>query len=219
MILFAFYAGLVWYGAVKRRREVMGFVYTLLGVLGVVFIGYLHYRLSIWTNGAICLPVLQSLLYPFGGLLLVVGVYLACLPPKYSGSRCRGCGYDLRGLETDDRVCPECGTRHVLFHGAGLPCRGCDAPLRSRGFDQALCHRCGTMHLMIGRSRQDEPEFEREEHLRRFDEAPEPRQRRSMQDRLRTWLASRPPEQGAQQKDEGRNAQDHQGADQLELRL
>lgn len=75
----------------------MGFVYTLLGVLGVVFIGYLHYRLSIWTNGAICLPVLQSLLYPFGGLLLIVGVYLACLPPKYSGSACRGCGYDLAG--------------------------------------------------------------------------------------------------------------------------
>jgi len=194
VILFAFYAGLVWYGAIRRRREVMGFVYTLLGVLGVALLGYIHYLLNIWSNGALCLPLLQSMLYPFGILILVMGVFLACLPPKYSGTNCRGCGYDLRGLETDDRVCPECATRHVLFHGTGEACRGCGGELRAREHDQSLCGRCGTVHLMMGRTRADAPEFERDERLREFDAIPEPPARQPMRDRLRRWSASRPAE-------------------------
>ncbi len=218
MVFFAFYAGLVWYGALKRRRHVLGFVYTLLGVLGVAVVGYFHYLMNIWTNGALCLPVLQSLLYPFGGLILCMGVFLACLPQKYSGTRCRACGYDLRGLETDDRVCPECSTRHVLFHGAGEPCRGCRAPIRARGWDQAVCAVCGTVYLMIGKARGDVPGFDREESLREFDAPPEPPARISMSERLRRWSASRPAVQRPQKQHQRRDPEDHEQADQPELR-
>jgi len=218
VIFFVFYAGLVWYGALKRRREVMGFVYTMLGVLGVAVLGYVHYLLNIWSHGALCLPVLQSLLYPFGVLILAMGLFLACLPPRYSGSRCRSCGYDLRGLETDDRVCPECATRHVLFHGAGEPCRACHTPLKAREWNQAVCTRCGTVHLMIGRSRQSEPDFDRDEHVREFDTLPEPPARQSIRERLRRWSASRPSVERAEHEHQRRQPEDHRQPDEFQPR-
>lgn len=216
MVFFAFYAGLVWYGALKWRREILGFVSTLLGVLGIAAIGYVHYLLNAWSNGAMCLPLLQSMLYPFGVLILVMGVFLSCLPRKYAGPMCRGCGYDLRGLETDERRCPECATRHVLYHGIAEPCRVCGLGLRARGLAEASCGRCGTVYLLLGRSPGGEADFDR-------PDAPanqtEPVVRRPMSERLGAWLAARPAVQAPEHQHERGDAEDHHGADKAEARL
>lgn len=144
------YAVLVWYGALRWRRNWRGVAAVVLGVLGVVVTGYLHYMLNEWTHGRVYLRVLQVLLYPYGVLVAAVGFFIAALPRVYSGAQCRTCGYDLRGLETNDRVCPECATKHALSHRAGEPCRTCSSPLPSREVDHQVCMSCGTVHLLVG---------------------------------------------------------------------
>jgi len=144
------YAVLVWYGALRWRRNWRGVAVVLLGVLGVVFTGYLHWMLNQWTQGRIYLRVLQVLLYPYGALVAGVGFFIAALPRVYTGAQCRSCGYDLRGLETDERVCPECATRHALSHRSGEPCRTCLRPLPSHAVDHQVCTSCGTVHLLVG---------------------------------------------------------------------
>lgn len=150
MFAFIAYAALIWYGALRWRRNWRGVLAVALGVLGVVFTGYLHFMLNEWTHGRIYLRVLQVLLYPYGVLLAAVGFFIAALPRRYAGTQCRSCGYDLRGLETDERVCPECGTTHALAHFPGTPCRTCLTPLPARGFDYQTCAGCGTVHLYVG---------------------------------------------------------------------
>ncbi len=144
------YAVLVWYGALRWRRNWRGVIAVVLGVLGVVVVGFLHYKLNEWTHGRVYLRVLQVLLYPYGVLVAAVGFFIAALPRVYAGAQCRSCGYDLRGLETDERVCPECATTHALGHRSGEPCRTCLRPLPSRGVDQQVCTSCGTVHLLVG---------------------------------------------------------------------
>lgn len=146
------YAVLVWYGALRWRRNWRGVLAVAVGVLGVAMIGYLHYMLNEWTQGRVYLRVLQVLLYPYGVLVAAVGFFISALPRVYSGSQCRTCGYDLRGLETDERVCPECATKHALSHRAGEPCRVCLRPLPSREADHQVCTDCGTVHLFEGQS-------------------------------------------------------------------
>ncbi len=145
------YAVLVWYGALRWRRNWRGVAAVAIGVLGVVLTGYLHFMLNEWTQGRVYLRVLQVLLYPYGVLVAAVGFFIAALPRVYSGAQCRSCGYDLRGLESNERVCPECATKHALSHRSGEPCRTCLRPLPSRQVDHHVCTSCGTVHLLVGR--------------------------------------------------------------------
>lgn len=109
MFLFIIYAVAVWFAAVKWRRDWRGLLTVLLGIGGILGVGYLHIRLNDWTGGTIYLPVLQSILYPYGGLVALVGFFIICLPRAVPHSDCRRCGYDLRGQEAAPITCPECG--------------------------------------------------------------------------------------------------------------
>jgi hypothetical protein len=151
VFLFVAYAMLVWYWALRFRRSWLGFACVVLGLVGVGLVGYAHWELNKWTNGRICLPVLQSLLYPYGVLVLIVGVFIASLPARYCGTQCRACGYDLTGLETEHRACPECSTRHAMSHEQGLPCFHCGGRLPTGNPIEAVCPICSTVHLMAGR--------------------------------------------------------------------
>lgn len=109
MFAFVVYAVGIWYAAAKWRRRWLSFAWVGIGFLGCVFVAWLHYRLNIYTHGKIYLPILRSLLYPYTGLVVVVGLYIACLP---RGNRLEGCcpwcRYDLKGLPRPAK-CPECG--------------------------------------------------------------------------------------------------------------
>lgn len=109
MLLFVLYAVLVWYACARWRRRWLGFACALVGAAGVVGVAIFHIHLNRWSGGRIYLPVLQSLLYPYGVLLLVMGLYIACLPRSRPAISCRRCHYDLAGLEEDEPRCPECG--------------------------------------------------------------------------------------------------------------
>lgn len=109
MFAFVVYAVGIWYAAARWRRRWQAFAWIAAGFLGLVCVAWLHYRLNIWTHGKIYLPVLRSMLYPYTALVVVVGLYIACLP---RGNRldgcCFACGYNLAGLALPVK-CPECG--------------------------------------------------------------------------------------------------------------
>lgn len=110
MILFVFYAMLVWYGAYLWRRRWGGLVVLAAALTGLLVVWKVHYRMNGWVEGGNFLPVLRVLLAPYIVLVMGVGVVLVCqrrLPR--SGYYCRACQYDLSGLEPAALACPECG--------------------------------------------------------------------------------------------------------------
>ncbi len=109
MVLFSIYAVIVWFAAARYRRQWGSFASVAAGLAGLILIALLHIQLSRWTNGRIFLPVLQAMLYPYIGLVALVGLYLSCLPRAMAATACRACEYDLTGLAADRVVCPECG--------------------------------------------------------------------------------------------------------------
>lgn len=109
MFAFVVYAVGIWYAAARWRRRWQSFAWVAAGLFGCVFVAWLHTRLNIYTHGKIYLPILRSLLYPYTGLVVVVGLYIACLPRgnRFHGC-CPWCKYDLAGLPRPAK-CPECG--------------------------------------------------------------------------------------------------------------
>lgn len=148
MFAFVLYAGLVWYAAVRWRRTWLGFALVFAGLAGVGLVAFAHYKLNKWTNGYINLPVLQVLLYPYGALILVIGLFIAALPRVYQGTQCRRCGYELHGLETRVRTCPECGTVHAMDHLRGESCATCENAMGSDDGDKCVCPDCRTVHVL-----------------------------------------------------------------------
>jgi len=112
---FVGYALAVWFLAAKWRRMPMSFVVVAAGLLGLMALNVLHGKLNDWTQGTIYLPVLRSIMYPYTGLVAVVGLYIACLPRRVDAG-CLRCGYDLFGLAKAGQPCrcPECGTEQTL---------------------------------------------------------------------------------------------------------
>lgn len=109
---FVGYAFVVWMLAYRWRREPSGYMAAAGGLGGLLGIAWLHYRLSVWTDGAVYLPMLQTLLYPYTALVSVVGFVLASVvrPFRAGGGRfCAYCRHDLVGLPDTQPVCPECG--------------------------------------------------------------------------------------------------------------
>lgn len=110
MFVFVLYAIAVWWFAAVYRRRWPGFLAVALGLAGLLGVNYLHVRLNDWTDGAILLPVLQHMMYPYTALVVGAGFYAACLPRRMPQGFCAACGYDLKGLpHTRVPVCPECG--------------------------------------------------------------------------------------------------------------
>jgi hypothetical protein len=115
MFAFVIYAVAVWYAAARWRRRWPSFAWVGLGLAGLLMVAYIHYRLNVWSDGKIYLPVLRSLLYPYTIMVVMVGVYIACLPRSKPGEhRCSCCRYDLAGL-TLPAPCPECGTPNAAI--------------------------------------------------------------------------------------------------------
>ena len=109
---FAGYALLVWWPCLVHRRRWPSFLAAIVGALGLLGLIRLHIQAGIWTNGAIYVPVFQSLLIPYTFLVTIVGLYIAILPRTAPLGYCGTCGYDLQGLAANDvTLCPECGVR------------------------------------------------------------------------------------------------------------
>lgn len=110
MFAFVLYAIAVWWFAAVYRRRWPAFLAVGLGLIGLLLVNYLHTRLYVWTEGAILLPVLRHLMYPYTALVVGAGLYAACLPRRMPDGTCAACGYNLQGLpHTRVPVCPECG--------------------------------------------------------------------------------------------------------------
>lgn len=144
MIFFAVYAVIIWYAAARFRRRWEAFAWVAAGAIGLILVALFHWRLSVWTGGRIYLRVLQALLYPYTVLVVVGGLYIACLPRPRSKVHCRVCQYDLAGLE--EPVCPECGAPDpgvILESSAISRPAAAPAPATPRWppiSEQAVCH-------------------------------------------------------------------------------
>lgn len=114
MFAFVLYAILVWYLAIRWRRRVRGMLALIAGMAGIVVMGYFHALLSRWTDGAVYLPLLQIMLYPYGLLVGGAGLFMLCLPRHRPVAYCKGCGYDLAGLDPEIDRCPECGSTRLV---------------------------------------------------------------------------------------------------------
>ena len=112
--LFVGYAMLIWYFAAMHRREVLGALAVLAGLLGLVLLNWFHIMLGRWTEGEIYVPVLQTVTYPYSALVVAVGVFIWAIPRRV-GLACTACRYDLEGLDPMGGVivCPECGAKNA----------------------------------------------------------------------------------------------------------
>jgi hypothetical protein len=120
VFFFVLYAVAIWYMAARWRRQWGSFLAIALGLLGLLLVAHAHYRLSVWSNGRIYLPVLQVLLYPYTVLVVGLGLYIAFLPRRaIPWEHCPGCEYDLRGLDAPVTLCPECGMTEELAKFVG----------------------------------------------------------------------------------------------------
>ena len=156
MFIFIVYAVLVWWGAYHWRRHVLGFASVLVGVGLCVLAGMAHTWLGNMTEGQIFMPVFQGLLYPSTALLLMVG---ACFvfAPVHTGGRaamnstlCRGCGYDLAGLERRVRRCPECALPRSWARDE-RHCLHCDLDITHLAVNASECPGCGAHPRMRAR--------------------------------------------------------------------
>lgn len=109
MFVFVIYAVMVWYLAARWRRRWAGFAAVFGGLMLLLLLAWLHIQIYYWTDGAIGLPVLQILLYPYIMLVFGIGLFTACLPRAALPGQCLFCRYDLSGLESETTICPECG--------------------------------------------------------------------------------------------------------------
>ena len=107
MFIFGLYTVMVWWIAFRHRRRWLGLVAVVVGVAGMYLVSELLARLFPTADGRGS-PMVAVLLIPYLGMLLVGGLYIVALPGPKRVMTCRGCGYDMRGLDEGSR-CPECG--------------------------------------------------------------------------------------------------------------
>lgn len=121
MVLFIAYAALVLVLVAKHRRRWTGIAILVMGLAGIIGFGWLHYRISEWTDGFIALPLMQAMLYPFAFVISLLSLFAFCLPRRHEPECCTACGYDLTGLEHAPAPCPECGLEHAMFRNLPAP--------------------------------------------------------------------------------------------------
>lgn len=140
MLLLVGFAVLVWYGVLRTRRSWAGLGILAGTLAALALVGWMHYRLNVWTGGAVYFPVLQGLLYPYIAMVIGVGTYLWAMPrSRPPGAPCPECDYDLTGLGFGVIRCPECGSN------VGPRCRRCGRDHGSLGREIKVCPGCGAL--------------------------------------------------------------------------
>ncbi len=107
MLLFTFYAALVWVLAARLRRTPAAFLVVFAGLVGLVIVSVIHSYVG--RVYGFYLYAMQAILYPYTAVVVVVGFALACVP-RNTRHGCPTCGYSLDGLAPGN-ACPECGRR------------------------------------------------------------------------------------------------------------
>ena len=105
MVLFAVYAAIIWYIAMRNRRRWQGFVIVLVGGMLTWFLMKSVGYLGLGEGGFSLLMMFET------GIIWGVGFFICVLPRALTFPHCDYCKYDFRGLESTDPlfVCPECG--------------------------------------------------------------------------------------------------------------
>ncbi|MDX2117411.1 MAG: hypothetical protein SFY96_04430 [Planctomycetota bacterium] len=152
MFVFIIYAAAVWALIVRDRRRWLALLWIVLGGAGVALTAWLHALLAFYTQQQLYLPVLRTLLIPFGVLVVVVGAFIAILPRTPAYRACRACRYDMSMLDGAGvpgvvEACPECGTRHAFDHTLTGPCIQCGVTLGHGTGERQRCGACGTIHV------------------------------------------------------------------------
>lgn len=184
-MLFVIYAALVWWAALRWRRRLLGFVAVGLGVMGVWFVARFYLLLGSML-GIERTDSFMILMVPFGGIVGVVGAYIACLPVRRE-TACRRCGYSLIGIEREGGllICPECGARHAFAEGESPPCSSCGGETKPHGHRDWVCVNCG-LHVLFTRGRTrstedravDDPQREHAQGQAEDDDQSQPEQTR-----------------------------------------
>jgi len=146
VIIFLFYAAIVWYCCFKWRRHWLGFASVAAG-LALVALSSLALasieRYLIRTGSAKTMDarLFHMLLGVEAAIVGVVGIFFACLPRESPQRPCRRCGYELKGLETSNPTCPECGLSNAAARVRTIRCSLCSErrPIASPG---DVCESC-----------------------------------------------------------------------------
>jgi len=109
VILPVVYAVLVWYAAMRFRRQWTGLAVLAVAMLLLAGLNHAmggeHGRWS--GRGA---NILLILLWPYTALVGGCGLFIFCLPRRPPGEyHCDHCFYDFKGLDPAFLRCPECG--------------------------------------------------------------------------------------------------------------
>lgn len=110
MILPVVYAVLVWYAAMRFRRQWTGLASVAAAIVLLLLLNLmLGGERGQWSGrGA---NMLIILLWPYTALVGGGALFIFCLPRRPPGDyHCQKCFYDFKGLDPAFLVCPECGS-------------------------------------------------------------------------------------------------------------
>lgn len=112
MFMFVVYALLVWYAALRWRRRSAGILTIAAAMFGLHLFNLVHGDIA--RAFGYDADIFRGLMYPYMGLVAVIGLYLYSFPRELPRGRvhCRACWFDLSDHEEldADTPCPECGT-------------------------------------------------------------------------------------------------------------
>lgn len=143
MLLLAAYAALSWYAILRKRRTWAGLALLILSLAGVAVLAYLDLMLHRLLVGGPPGIGFQLILASEAAIILGVGTMLLLMPRDRAAVPCRGCGYELRGLDDANPRCPECGLENAARRPREGRCVECDAPIDSEAtLPQRGCAKC-----------------------------------------------------------------------------
>jgi hypothetical protein len=105
LIIFAVYAVVVWFLAMRWRRQFRGFVVSIAGALLAMLITWGLRRII----SEMAYIQLSLLLFAEAAIVGGMGVFIALLPRAPAHPHCPWCWYNTSGLGPDVKACPECG--------------------------------------------------------------------------------------------------------------
>lgn len=130
MILFAFFAMLVWYLVARWRRQPRGFMVVLAGAGVAAMGGWL-------APDTLISPDVRVLLKGEAGIILLVGMLILVMPRHDPVLACAGCGTAFHGARRRVQACGTCGT--LSGH-----CEYCGYTLTGLPSSTIICPECGT---------------------------------------------------------------------------